>query len=160
MPEEKTTSCMSRTAKPTIQARKSTPPVEPSWRFGQYRKWHPDHEFLYEVIRDGQRMFESLLYFREDQVVACRPLPQTRKDHPSRTGDCHHKICMERVRAEQRKKQFFLFRLPAWLERSLFRKLRISLRSIWSRYSPLDYVSRFRSTMQRWLRYHQNSGNT
>jgi hypothetical protein len=68
-------------------------------------KWHPEYKLLYEVIQDGQRMWVRALQITDADVLECRPLPQTRKDHPSRTGDCSHKLCMERRQAEERKSE-------------------------------------------------------
>jgi hypothetical protein len=51
-------------------------------------KWHSEDKLLYEVIQDGRRMWASALQITDADVLECRPLPQTRKDHPSRTGDC------------------------------------------------------------------------
>ncbi len=51
--------------------------VEHSWRFGQYRRWHPDHKFLYEVIEDGERMWTSICRFPSGQSVTEGPSRQT-----------------------------------------------------------------------------------
>lgn len=77
--------------------------VTQTLRHGQFRIWHPDHEFLYAVWLPGNRMgWASIAQFTADQVRARRPLPQTRKDHPSRKGSCSRIGDKESDRAEPR----------------------------------------------------------
>jgi hypothetical protein len=67
-------------------------PTPYSWRFGSYRRWHPDLSFLYEIKGVTGRAWASCLRFTEEEMESLRDLPapqnQThRQAHKDASGD-------------------------------------------------------------------------
>lgn len=60
-------------------------PTPLSWRFGEYRRWHPTCDFLYEIRKDGQIMWAPCLTFRDSEVKVVRPARRSLTSPPNHT---------------------------------------------------------------------------
>jgi hypothetical protein len=62
---------------PRPEWKDSEGPTPLSWRFGLYRRWHPDLDFLYEVRINGSLAWAPCLRFtseeKKDLVVCLAP---------------------------------------------------------------------------------------
>lgn len=65
-------------------------PTPLSWRFGQYRRWHPDFDYLYEVRINGRLAMAPCLRFTEEEEkrLIVRPAHQNTENPQHRIADC------------------------------------------------------------------------
>ena len=64
-------------------------PTPLSWRFGEYRRWHPTHDFLYEIREHGTLAWAACLRFKDDETVVVHPHHQNPENPQNRIAECN-----------------------------------------------------------------------
>jgi hypothetical protein len=63
-------------------------PTPLSWRFGLYRRWHPDFDFLYEINVGEKVSFGACMAFTNEEVTEVHPAHQSIENPSIHIADC------------------------------------------------------------------------